>query len=272
MPITDRPVNNSILYDESGKAILVDSGNGALIVGGLEHAIGDGLISTAGVSSDHAKGYVATASTSITVARASTYVEPASASQMEILSSSASDSSAGTGTRTVRITYYDGSLNGPFTEDKTMNGVAAVTTTATNMRFIDKIETLSVGSNGTNVGTITLRAVSAGATVGTIAVSDGITFWAHKYVPVNTKCFIKRWFVGVLGNSGVTFLRTNQPLTGVSFEKQMTPSVRVTTAQPSQIYDMEHFIVPGPAKISAWVRADSNTAATWHVGFSFYCL
>lgn len=270
MGSTDRGSKNVIIYDESGKAALIDPIAGSIITAGFEHAINEGLIS--GAVSDHAKGYVATASTTITVLRATTYTEPASASQMEILSSSSSDSSAGTGTRTVRITYYDGTLAGPFTEDKTMNGTNAVATSATNIRFVEKIETLTMGSNGTNVGTITLRVVSGGATVGTIAISDGVTFWGHHYVATGKCCYIKRLISGSLGNSGVIFLRSITPLTANSFEKQITPSFRTTTAQPSQIYDMEHFVVAGPARITQWVKADSATACTWHGGFSYYCL
>lgn len=270
MAINDRPLKNAVLYDESGKAVLADPVIGALITSGMEHAINEGLVS--GGVSDNCKGYASTASTTITIMRATTYTEPASASQMEILSSSASDASAGTGTRTVRITYYDGSMNGPFTEDKTMNGTNAVATSATNIRFVEKIETLTVGSNGTNVGTITLRVVSGGATVGTIAISDGITYWAHHYVGVNKTSYIKRIFSGATGNSGVSFLRSILSLTANSFEKQITPSVRTITAQPSQVYDMEHFAVVGPARVSMWVKADSNTACTWQGGFSYYDL
>ena len=269
MAVNNRPTQNSILYGENGSAILVDGYN-LVMVGSLEHAINKDLISTA--ESGHVQGYVATSATTIVVIRATTYTEPASASQMEVVSSSTQDdgSPGGTGTRTLRITYYDGNMNGPFTEDITTNGTGAVATAATNIRFVEKMETLTVGSSGTNVGTITLRLVGGGATVGTIAVSDGITFWAHHYVQQGKTCFIKRVFGGVLGVSGVVFLRSTFPLTTNAFEKQITASVRTVTAQPSQIYDMEHFTVTGPARISMWVRPDANTAATWHGGFSYY--
>lgn len=269
MSITDREVQNSILYAENGSPILVDGYN-LLMVGSLEHAINKGLIATA--ESGNCFGYTSTSSTNITVLRATAYTEPASASQMEIVSSSIQDDNTpgGTGTRTLKLTYYDNNMNGPFTEEIQTNGTSAVSTTATNIRFVEKMESLTVGSNGTNVGTITLRLVGGGATVGTIAASDGITFWGHHYVQPNKTCFIKRVFVGALGASGVAFLRSVFPLTTNSFEKQITASVRVITAQPSQIYDMEHFTVVGPARISMWVRADANTATTWHGGFSYY--
>ncbi len=269
MSITDREVQNSILYADNGSPILVDGYN-LLMVGSLEHAINKGLIATA--ESGNCFGYAATAATTIVALRATTYTEPASATQMEVVSSSTQDdgSPGGTGTRTLRITYYDGNMNGPFTEDITTNGTGAVATVATNIRFVEKLETLTVGSNGTNVGTITLRLVGGGATVGTIAVSDGITYWGHHYVQPGKKCFIKRVFGGVLGVSGAVFLRSATPLTTNSFEKQITASVRTITAQPSQIYDMEHFVVTGPARISVYVRPDANTAATWHGGFSYY--
>lgn len=263
----DRGTINVIQYNENGVALLFD-GYGVQIAAGLEHSIAKNLI--VGATNGQVLGYVATAATTLAAIRGTAYTERTTAGQLEVVSSSASDASAGTGSRTVRITYFDNTMAGPFTEDKTLNGTSAVATVATNMRFVEKIESLTVGSNGTNVGTITLRAVSAGATVGTIAIGDGVSQWAHHYVATGKTCFIKRVIVGVTGNSGNTFLKTLDATNSVSFEKQITPVLRAITAQPSQIFDMEHYIVVGPARITLYTKPDSNTAATFHGGFSYY--
>lgn len=83
------------------------------------------------------------------------YVFPAAAVQMAIVSSSANDTAAGTGIRTVRIHYLDANY-AVQTEDITMNGVAPVNTVATNILRINGIHALTVGSGGYAAGNISL--------------------------------------------------------------------------------------------------------------------
>lgn len=268
MSAEDRSVVSAILFDEAGVPVLVCP-RGALIIGSPGHAIGKGDLTNA--VNGLASGYVATSATTIVAVRATAYTEPASAMQMEVVSSNANDSSAGTGTRTVRLTYYDGSMNGPLTEDITLNGTTAVATAATNIRFIEKMETLTVGSNGTNVGTISLREVDDSPVYATIAASDGITYFGHHYVAAGRSCCVTRILSGTQGASGNVFLRAAAPLTANAFEKQITPVVRTITAQPSQVFDMEPQLwVPGPSRVSIWVRPDANTANTCYAGFAYY--
>lgn len=215
--------------------------------------------------------YVGTSAQTIRAINATTYTEPSAAAQVEVVSSSVQDAAAGTGTRTLRLTYYDDSMNGPFTEDITMNGTTAVPTVATNVRFIEKMETLTIGSNGTNVGTITVRHLSDSPVYGTIAASDGITYWGHHYVASGKQCCISRIFSGTQGASGSVFMRSFTPLTANSFEKQITARLRTITAQPSQIFDIEPVLwIPGPARVSLWVQPDANTANTVQAGFAYY--
>lgn len=82
--------------------------------------------------------------------------------QMTVVSSSASDSSAGTNVRTIDIHYLDANLD-PQVEVVTMNGLTGVTTTATNIRFIQCIHVVSFGTTATAAGTITVK--SAGGTI-----------------------------------------------------------------------------------------------------------
>lgn len=275
MPVNDRPIQNTILYKEDGTAILVGS-RGEVYSSDLSIAVGRGLV---GGTSGIARGYRSVNSTAIVPITATTYTEPTTAAARELVSSSTQDDATpgGTGTRRVRITYYDGSMNGPLTEDIDLNGTSAVTTVATNIRFVEKIESLIVGSNGTNVGTITLRNTGGGATIGTIAASDGCTFWAHHYVADGYACFVQRAFTGIIDNgllgsiSCSMFLRQATPLTTSSFEKQITMSLRQQGAQPSQTHSFENsFSVRGPAKVTMYVRSDNTTAGTAHGGFTFY--
>jgi hypothetical protein len=159
------------------------------------------------------------------VMRATAYTEPAAAAQRSLGSSSASDTAAGVGARTVRITYFDNTGAGPFTEIVTLNGVTPVNTVATTIRFIEKMEVVTAGSTLVNVGTITLfgAAAGAGGTVGTIgignivaAVGDNTTLWAHHYCPVLYTCKLSVLVVsaqsGGSGTNGLFYTTSIKPL------------------------------------------------------------
>jgi len=275
MPVNDRPIENTILYKEDGTAVLVGS-RGEIYTSDLSIAVGRGLATG---TSGMAKGYASVSSTAIVPVRATTYTEPTSAAARELISSSTQDDATpgGTGTRRVRITYYDNNMLGPYIEDIDLNGTTAVTTVATNIRFIEKMESLIVGSNGTNVGTITIRNTGAGATIGTIAASDGCTHWAHHYVADGYTSFIQSLTTGIIDNgllgsiSCSMFLRAALPLTANSFEKQITFSFRQQGNQPSQTHNVVNGLwVRGPARITLYARDDNTTAGTVHGGFTFY--
>lgn len=102
------------------------------------------------------------------------YPFQAAAVSLEVLSSSASDTSAGTGARTVRLT----GLNASWvlqTVDVTLNGVSVVSVPTLTWLRLNSAVVLTTGSGGTNAGIITVRIASAGATQGLIQVGDGQT-------------------------------------------------------------------------------------------------
>lgn len=165
------------------------------------------------------------------VVRATAYNEPAAAAQRSIASSSANDSSGGTGARTVVLHYFDGTGAGPFTETLTLNGTTAVNTVASNIRFIEKMEVATVGSGGSNAGTITLYGSTGGTggTVGTIGVGsllpgvgDNRTRWAHHYIATDwvgkTAVLVVGIQSGGSGTSGKFYITTRHPLVPDSAE------------------------------------------------------
>ena len=220
-------------------------------------------------------GYRGTSAITRVQLTATTYTEPASAAQRSVSSSSASDTSAGTGTRTLKITYYDNDMNGPYTETITMNGTTPVNTVATNIRFIEKMESLTVGSNGTNVGTISLFGSTAGGggTVGTIAVGDGQTYWAHHYVRPNRTMFIRRLLVstGSGGTSTNCALVVAKPLTANSFESQIGTQFRAVAATIGNAIDFDALAaIQGPARLLMYIRPDATTASTFYANITYY--
>lgn len=214
--------------------------------------------------------------------RQTTYVEQTTDAQRSIVSTSASDSSAGTGARTVKITYLDATGAGPFTETITLNGLTAVNTVATDICFVESIMVETVGSNGSNVGTLNLY-TGTGATgtifaaVGLGAVATGVgdnqTFYAHHYVPTGKT--LRGYIVtaGIIaaagGGSSVTVIRYRNPTSAIS-PWQMASDF-INSAQGNSLvrpYSVS-IEIPGPAVILAYATpANNNSIATCSFDFS----
>lgn len=159
------------------------------------------------------------------VMRSTPYTEPATAAVRSVSSSSASDTAAGIGARTVRITWFDSTGAGPFFEIVALNGTTPVPVVATTGRFYESLEVVTAGSTGTNVGTISLFVNNAGGggTIGTIgignvvlAVGDQRTLWAHHYVALGQVTHFATLVAGIVSGgsatSGQFFLRQRKPL------------------------------------------------------------
>jgi len=84
----------------------------------------------------------------------------AAASQLEIVSTAATDTAAGTGARTVLIQGLDANWLA-ISETVTLNGTTPVTTVNSYLR-VNLLTTTSAGSSGDNDGDLTLRVVGGG--------------------------------------------------------------------------------------------------------------
>jgi hypothetical protein len=110
-------------------------------------------------------------------------VYPTAAEAWELVSDDATDTSAGTGARTVFVTSLDGSLL-EQTQTVTMNGVTPVALTGTHLRP-ESIVVLTAGTNEANAGKITLRAVTGGNARNVILPGIGRSHDGHFTVPAN---------------------------------------------------------------------------------------
>lgn len=90
----------------------------------------------------------------------STYAQLTTAVAFELVSSSASDTSAGVGARTVEVELIDGNYV-KTTQTLTLNGTTVVAITGTFIAC-NYIKLLTAGSSLTNVGNISVRTVSGG--------------------------------------------------------------------------------------------------------------
>lgn len=208
--------------------------------------------------------------------RQTTYVEQTTQAQRSIVSTNANDSSTGTGARTVTIYYYDATCAGPFTETITLNGTTPVNTTNTNICFIESMIVSTVGSNGSNVGTLNLY-TGTGATgtifaaIGTAAVATGTgdnqTFYAHHYVPSGK--VIKGYIIvtGIIaaagGGSSVTVVRYRDPTSSTSPWIVISDFLNASQGNSLSRQYSVSIDLPGPAVVAAFVTpANNNSTAT----------
>jgi hypothetical protein len=180
-----------------------------------------------GITTSRAAGYVAAATVAQRKIRSTTYTPtlPGVAGQRSFSSSSANDTNAGTGARTILHTY----LTTAFvrkTQVVALNGVTAVNGAAVDCAYDESIVVLSSGSLATpwNVGVVSmfLNAGGAGGTVMSIAATDNQTYYAHHYVAAGETCFLTNVMFGDTLTGGVGFIsrsgdpsQTTLPLLGI---------------------------------------------------------
>jgi hypothetical protein len=248
---------------------------GVSIIEPLQSAVSRAQIS--GARSGQSNGYMNVSATTPLVIRLSAYTEPTTAVQRSVVSTSANDTSAGTGARKIRITYYDNTMAGPFTEDLTMNGTTPVNTVATNIRFIEEMHVIEAGSLRANDGVINLKSTTGGggSTIGSIsAFGAGFihTHWAHHYVAAGKKSTVTYVTAGMkLGPSANCWLRHFNPLSAVPVDLSLAVIYRVQLDTASRTHPLDPpLVVDGPARIDLMIGPDSTTAGTIFGGFGFY--
>jgi hypothetical protein len=223
-------------------------------------------------------GYVTTAAQTLAAIRATAYAEQAANAQRSIVSSSANDTNtAGTGARTVKITFFDVTGAGPYTETVALNGTTAVNMTSTNVCFIERMEVVTVGSTLSNVGTISLKAATAGggATIGSIAATDNQTFWAHHYVPLGKTVYITDASAShngtTVGSGGLFIIKAQLTTVANSVEKQITDFLRLYGQSSTVPRNYGTPIqVSGPARITMYVTPETASSTVYRGSFDYY--
>jgi hypothetical protein len=235
------------------------------------------ILVTASSNSDFTFGDVTLAAIAQAAVRRTAYTEQTSNAQRSIVSASANDTAAGTGARTVRITYYTATFTGPFSETITLNGTTPVNTTATNICYIESMEVLTAGSGLSNAGIISLKAATAGGgvTIGTIAASNNQTFWAHHYVPTGKTANVTGISVshsGTTVGSGGVFVLKSLPL-GVTnaVEEQVSDFVRLygQSSTFARVYTSAIKVV-GPARLLVYCTPESASSFVYRASIDFF--
>lgn len=238
-----------------------------------------GLVTTAltGFGADFAFGDVTTAATTQAVVRRTAYTEQGTDAQRSVSSANAADASAGTGARTIRITYLNASGAGPFTTTVTMNGTTCVATTATDIAFVEQIDVVTVGSGGTNAGIVTLfvNAACGGGTIGTMAASNGQTFWAHHYIPTGKEANITGISVShngtTVGSGGVFVVKALSIPVANQAERQVSDFVRLygQSSTFARAYTSP-VKVTGPARLILYVKPESTSSIVYRGAIDFF--
>lgn len=221
-----------------------------------------------GNNSGRSYGYTGTAAAAAKTVRATVYTAPGNNVGRSIVSTVAADAAAGTGARTVKITYLDATGAGPFTETVTLNGLTAVNTVNTNIALIERMDVMTVGSGGGNAGTINLMTglAGAGTVIGSIAVGDNQTNWAHHYVPVGKTCYVLLIEGSATVAAGGLSVNSLNPINVVIAQIQPDTTIRHGTTHISRPCPV---LIPfvGPALVFINDRPDVATASTTFAGF-----
>lgn len=255
---TDGTVTRAILTDTTGRIIVAPAGASSSASG---FSFGDITVSAVGA----------------VAVRRTTLTEQVTNAQRSIVSASANDASAGTGARQVKITYLTATFTGPFTETVTLNGTTAVNTVSTTICYVEKLEVVSVGSTGSNVGAITLKAATAGggATIMTMNATDNLTFLALHYVPTGKTCYITGVSASsdatAIGQGGLYSLRAQDLSSATAPNRQVSDFVRLYGQSSGITRNYGTPIqVAGPARIQVWVNPASANTVVFAGAFDFY--
>jgi hypothetical protein len=260
-----------------GNPVFIGGTDGSLVRGILTDTSGRIIVAPTGSNTTNGFAYGTVSTNAITTVpiRASTYNEQTTNAQRSISSSSANDTSAGTGARTVTITYYDATGAGPNTETITLNGTTSVNTTNNNICFIEKIMVATVGAGASNAGTLTLFVSTGGAggTIATVSVGNNQTFWAHHYVSSSKTCFI----TGLTGNNNNSSNTTLFSLKAKNPTSTTVPELLISDtlqcggnlSQTERIYGTPVKVV-GPSRIIMYAAPGGTPVIISRGSFDYY--
>lgn len=122
--------------------------------------------------------------------------------QMTLISENDADNGAtATGILTLVLSYLDAAGDAQF-EIVTMNGTTAVDTVATDIRFVQDMQSLTVGSGGVAAGNIRIyRKITNTRVYSMIAAGGNQDLVPHKMVPRAKTLYLKRWLCSEASNA-----------------------------------------------------------------------
>lgn len=128
---------------------------------------------------------------------------PVGGVQMRIASTSASDEAAGTGARTIKLSYLDANYI-QISETITLNGTTPVNTVATNILRIRDMSVKTAGSGDASAGTISLTSTNGSITYSRMASDVNRARHSFFTVPAGKRAFVVAWRTGAAVDTGVS--------------------------------------------------------------------
>ena len=135
--------------------------------------------------------------------------------QMQIVSEDAGDTSAGTGVRTVKILYLDATGEQQVTVAM-MNGTTPVDLTPSDVRFVQDMYSLTVGSNGVAEGHIKIHnKADDGLVYNMIAEGGNKSLVPNRMVPLGKNLILRSWQVAEAQGKRIAFRIRSTDMYGV---------------------------------------------------------
>jgi hypothetical protein len=229
-----------------------------------------------GVTGGVINGYVGTSATSGVPVRATAYTAQGSGAQRSVKSSSANDTSAGTGAQKIIVTYLDTTLSAYLTETITMNGTTAVNTVGTTSAFLERMDVSQTGTLTGNAGTISIFTTTAGggSVWGTMAAQDNQTYWAHHYVLAGQTCYLGGLVCGATAVPGQITIQVQGNPTATNLPQKAVGSTYLHGSESGNTPMVDHeFFHPlpiaGPNFFWLSERPNAVTASTAYGSFEY---
>ncbi len=188
--------------------------------------------------------------------------------QMSIVSEHAQDTAGGTGVRTVKIPYLDGS-NEEATETVTMNGTTPVNLAAADASFINDMYSASIGSNGVAKGHIYIyKTADSGAVYNMIAKGGNKSLVPHRMVPAGKVLILRGWHATEAQGKRCVMRIRSTDMNGVRIAETFcfkdTAYIKQGTTGWLPLY--ERIPALSVVKVSAWPDTDNAEASCSWMG------
>lgn len=260
-----------------------------VVTGGTMSVSNTGTALTVNISSQspgipHSwNGYVQTALASPTLeyaCRPNAYTPQPNGAARSIKSTSGHDQfTAGGGAKTVKLTYYSqtglGDLTGPFEETINLNGLVAVNTSGSDIRYIEDLVVYTAGTSGWNVGNLQIYTGTngGGSVMATMSANDNQIYLGHHYVPSGYYCYIQDLQIAATAaNNRIPYFDIHyKPLNLVNAaEQNILPFLKVTGFSGRSINFSSTHRVQGPGVITAYYTPTDNASQTGSIGVGCY--
>lgn len=206
---------------------------------------------------------VDSASAEVIASFGGSFARMTTADTLDIVSTSANDTSAGTGVQSIFITGINENRDDTF-ELVTMNGTSTVTTT-NQFLGVNRVAIFLAGSGGVNAGDINVTATTAGSTQAQMPAGDGVTQQLILHIPQKHDFLLSHLDINVNKLSGGGSPRVTIKGLVYSAVNNATQEIyrsTIDTSAENYIHEVFHKYLPVTEKTILFFTADTDTNNT----------